>query len=69
MFTKTSDRQNNETTPVQIIFQYPNRTDIGRKCIRYFLPEIVNTAYSCLAEKVTTHSFNGYLTYTITHDK
>ena len=65
MFTKTFDRQNHETRhqPVQILYEYLNRIDIGRKFTRHLLPEIVNKAQSCITEKVTTHSFNGYSLY------
>ena len=66
MFTKTSDRHNHGTRQqsVQIIYKYPTRTDIESKCIRHWLPEIVNKTQSCITEKVSTHSFNGFWTYT-----
>ena len=37
MFTKTSDRHNHGTRQqsAQILYKYPTRTDIGRKCIRH----------------------------------
>ena len=65
MFTKTSDRHNYGTRQqsAQILYKYPTRTDIGRKCIRHLLPEIVNKTQSCITEKVSTHSFNGFSTY------
>ena len=65
MFTKTSDRHNHGTRQqaVQILFKYPTITDIGRKCIRHLLPEIINKTQSCIREKVSTPSFNGFSTY------
>ena len=69
MFTKTSDQHNHGTRQqsAQIIYKYPTRTDIGRKCIRHLLPEIVNKTQSCITEKVSTHSFNGFSTYIKKH--
>ena len=45
MFTKTFDPHNHGTRQqsVQILYRYPTRTDIGRKWIRHFIPEMVNT--------------------------
>ena len=51
----------------QILYEYPTRTDIGRKCIRHLLPEIVNKTQSCITEKVSTHSLNGFSTYIKKH--
>ena len=69
MFTKTSDQHNHGTRQqsAQIRYKYPTRTDIGRKCIRHLLPEIVNKTQSCITEKVSTHSFNGFSTYIKKH--
>ena len=69
MFTKTSDQHNHGTRQqsAQILYKYPTRTDIGRKCIRHLLPEIVNKTQSCITEKVSTHSFNGFSTYIKKH--
>ena len=65
IFTKTSDRHNHGTRKlsVQILYEYPTRTDIGRKCIRHLLPEIVNKTQSCITENVSTQSFNGFSTH------
>ena len=69
MFTKTSDQHNHGTRQqsAQILYKYPTRTDIGRKCIRHLLREIVNKTQSCITEKVSTHSFNGFTTYIKKH--
>ena len=70
MFTKTTDRHNRGTRQklAQILYKYPTRTDIGRnKIIRHLLPEIVNKTQSCITEKVSTHSFNGFSTYVKKH--
>ena len=69
MFTKTSDQHNHGTRQqsAQILYKYPTRTDIGLKCIRHLLPEIVNKTKSCITEKVSTHSFNGFSTYIEKH--
>ena len=69
MFTKTSDQHNHGTRQqsAQILYNYPTRTDIGRKCIKHLLPEIVNKTQSCITEKVSTHSFNGFSTYIKKH--
>ena len=69
MFTKTSDQHNHGTRQqsAQILYKYPTRTDIGRKCIRHLLPDIVNKTQSCITEKVSTHSFNGFSTYIKKH--
>ena len=69
MFTKTSDQHNHGTRQqsAQILYKYPTRTDIGRKCIIHLLPEIVNKTQSCITEKVSTHPFNGFSTYIKKH--
>ena len=62
MFIQTSYRHSHETRQQsdQILYEYPIRTNAGRKCIRHLLPEIVNETQSCIREKVTTHSFNDF---------
>ena len=69
MFTKTSHQHNHGTRQqsAQILYKYPTRTDIGGKCIRHLLPAIVNKTQSCITEKVSTHSFNGFSTYIKKH--
>ena len=64
MFTKTSDQHNHGTRQqsAQILYKYPTRTDIGRKCIRHLLPDIVNKTQSCITEKLykKKHMISNY---------
>ena len=61
IFTKTSDRHNHEIREqsVHTLYKYPTRADIEG----HLLPETVNKTQSCITEKVSTHSFNGFSTY------
>ena len=49
---------------------FTKTSDIGyrmEKCIRHLLPEIVNKTKSCITDKVSTHSFNGFSTSIYKH--
>ena len=44
----------------------PNTTN-GTKCLRFFLPSLLNEAPPCIKDKVFTHSYKGFSNYVKNH--
>jgi hypothetical protein len=52
--------------PRRITYVLPNtntRTKAAEKCIRHYLPEVINTLPELILSKIDTHSFQGFVDY------
>ena len=57
------DIHGRDTRYNQLIPRNVTRTAIQQKCLRNFLPYILNTTPAYIIEKTTTHSYKGFTNY------